>query len=92
MSAVIAAATKDLDTVEDILVQLQTVAGRATTADRLISAEVDSSGALVALTLADGVTRLDPHVLARRIVRACAYAADKAAAQHSAILENLNVN
>lgn len=79
MDALVAGATQKLEALEAALYGLKQVRGRFTTEDGMVSAEVNSDGALVALSLAETVTSLPPAEVAQLIIWACRQAAEDAA-------------
>ena len=60
MDALVAGVTGKLEALEAALYGLKQVNGRFTTEDGLVTAEVNSDGALVALTLDEAITTLAP--------------------------------
>ncbi|MFF0542725.1 YbaB/EbfC family nucleoid-associated protein [Nocardia thailandica] len=90
MDALVAGATQKLEALEAALYGLKQVRGRFTSEDELITAEVNSEGALVALTLAEAATSVPPAELAEAIVTACRQAAESAGQQRSSVIATLN--
>ncbi|QIS09208.1 YbaB/EbfC family nucleoid-associated protein [Nocardia arthritidis] len=90
MDALVANATAKLEALEAALYGLKQVRGRFTTEDGMVSAEVDSDGALVALTLSEAVTSVPPAEVGQLIVWACRQASEDAGAQRSKVVATLN--
>ncbi|MBF6438785.1 YbaB/EbfC family nucleoid-associated protein [Nocardia cyriacigeorgica] len=90
MDALVAGATQKLEALEAALYGLKQVRGRFTTEDGMVSAEVNSDGALVALSLAETVTSLPPAEVAQLIIWACRQAAEDAGGQRSNVVAALN--
>jgi len=90
MDAVAAGATQKLEALEATLYELRQVRGRFTTEDGVVTAEVDSDGALVGLTLAESATSMPPTEVSQLIVWACAQAAEDASEQRSKAVGTLN--
>ncbi|WP_406236597.1 YbaB/EbfC family nucleoid-associated protein [Nocardia sp. NBC_01009] len=90
MDALVANATQKLEALEAALYGLKQVRGRFRTEDGAVSAEVDSDGALVALTLSESVTTLPPAEVGQLIVWACKQAAEDAGTQRSKVVATLN--
>lgn len=90
MDALVAGATQKLEALEAALYGLKQVRGRFVTEDGMVSAEVDSDGALVALRLTEAITALPPAEAAQLIISACRQAAEDAGGQRSAVVAALN--
>ncbi|BCK58318.1 YbaB/EbfC family nucleoid-associated protein [Nocardia wallacei] len=90
MDALVARATDKLEALEAALYGLQHVRGRYTAEDDSVTVEVDSSGALVALELAETVTSRPPAEVGQLIIWACQQAAQDAGAQRSEVVGKLN--
>ncbi|MBF6330960.1 YbaB/EbfC family nucleoid-associated protein [Nocardia transvalensis] len=90
MDALVAQATQKLEALEAALYGLKQVRGRYTTEDGSVSVEVDSDGALVALTLAETVTSRSPAEVGQAIIWACQQAAQNAGEQRSKVVAELN--
>ncbi|WP_227998695.1 YbaB/EbfC family DNA-binding protein [Nocardia australiensis] len=90
MDALVANATQKLEALEAALYGLEQVRGRFRTEDGAVGAEVDSDGALVALTLSESVTTLPPAEVGQLIVWACRQAAEDAGTQRSKVVATLN--
>ncbi|WP_280435586.1 YbaB/EbfC family nucleoid-associated protein [Nocardia carnea] len=90
MDALVAGATQKLEALEAALYELKQIRGRFTTEDGLVSAEIDSDGALVDLRLAEGVTSLPPAETAQLILAACRQAAEDAGGRRSEVVAALN--
>ncbi|KAA8886319.1 YbaB/EbfC family DNA-binding protein [Nocardia colli] len=90
MDALVANATQKLEALEAALYGLKQVRGRHTTEDGSVTVEVDSDGALVALSLAETVTSLAPAEVGQLIVWACRQAAEDAGNQRSKVVATLN--
>ncbi|MFE3545071.1 YbaB/EbfC family nucleoid-associated protein [Nocardia sp. NPDC059177] len=90
MDALVAGVTGKLEALEAALYGLKQVNGRFTTEDGLVTAEVNSDGALVALRLDEGITALAPAEAAQLILTACKQATETAGAQRSNIIATLN--
>lgn len=90
MDALVAGATQKLEALEAALYGLKQIRGRFTTEDGLVSAEIDSDGALVGLQLAEGVTSLPPAEAAQLILSACRQAAEDAGGRRSEVVAALN--
>ncbi|TLF82283.1 YbaB/EbfC family nucleoid-associated protein [Nocardia cyriacigeorgica] len=90
MDALVAGATQKLEALEAALYGLKQVRGRFTTEDGMVSAEVNSDGALVALSLAETVTSLPPAEVSQLIIWACRQAAEDAGGQRSNVVAALN--
>ncbi|MDO3647143.1 YbaB/EbfC family nucleoid-associated protein [Nocardia mangyaensis] len=90
MDALVKGVTDKLEALEAALYGLKQVNGRFTTEDGLVTAEVNSDGALVALTLDEGITALAPPEAAQLILHACKQATEGAGAQRSNIIATLN--
>ena len=90
MDALVAAATEKLEALEAALHGLGQVRGRHTTDDGLVSVEVNSDGALVALRLAESITSRAPAEVSQAIIQACAQAAQDAGEQRSEVVATLN--
>lgn len=90
MDALVKGVTDKLEALEAALHGLKQVNGRFTTEDGLVTAEVNSDGALVGLTLDEGITALAPAEAAQLIVQACKQATETAGDQRSNIIATLN--
>ncbi|WP_328391106.1 YbaB/EbfC family nucleoid-associated protein [Nocardia sp. NBC_00416] len=90
MDALVAGATQKLEALEAALYGLKQVRGRFTTEDGMVSAEVNSDGALVSLQLTEAVTTLPPAETAQLIIWACRQAAEDAGGQRSEVVAALN--
>ncbi|MFD6388710.1 YbaB/EbfC family nucleoid-associated protein [Nocardia sp. NPDC060259] len=90
MDALVAGVTGKLEALEAALYGLKQVNGRFTTEDGLVTAEVNSDGALVALSLDEGITALAPAEAAQLILTACKQATESAGAARSNIIATLN--
>lgn len=90
MDALVAGATKKLEALEAALYGLKQVHGRFTTEDGVVSVEVNNEGAMVALSLSEGVTALAPTEVGQLIVWACRQAAEDAGTQRSKVVATLN--
>ena len=90
MDALVASATDKLEALEAALYGLKQVHGRFSTEDGAVSVEVDSDGALVALTLSESVTSMPPAEVGQLIVWACRQAAEDAGGQRSKVIATLN--
>ncbi|MFE6924971.1 YbaB/EbfC family nucleoid-associated protein [Nocardia sp. NPDC057663] len=90
MDALVAGVTGKLEALEAALYGLKQVNGRFTTEDGLVTAEVNSDGALVALSLDEGITALPPAEAAQLILTACKQATESAGAARSNIIATLN--
>ncbi|MBO0854448.1 MAG: YbaB/EbfC family nucleoid-associated protein [Nocardia sp.] len=90
MDALVAAATDKLEALEAALYSLKNVRGRFTSEDRSVTAEIDSDGALVGLTLAESVTSHPPAEVSQLIIWACQQAARNAGEQRSEVVATLN--
>ncbi|NEW53381.1 YbaB/EbfC family DNA-binding protein [Nocardia cyriacigeorgica] len=90
MDALVAGATQKLEALEAALYGLEQVRGQFTTEDGMVSAEVNSDGALVALNLAETATSLPPAEVAQLIIWACRQAAEDAGGQRSNVVAALN--
>ncbi|WP_433195201.1 YbaB/EbfC family nucleoid-associated protein [Nocardia sp. CA-107356] len=90
MDALVANATAKLEALEAALYGLQQVHGRFRTEDGTVSVEVNSDGALVALSLSESVTSLAPAEVGQLIVWACRQAAEDAGTQRSKVVATLN--
>jgi DNA-binding protein YbaB len=90
MDALVASATEKLEALEAALYGLEQVHGRFSAEDGAVSVEVNSEGALVALTLSESVTSLAPAEVGQLIVWACRQAAEDAGAQRSKVVATLN--
>ncbi|MEU1985316.1 YbaB/EbfC family nucleoid-associated protein [Nocardia sp. NPDC019395] len=90
MDALVAGATQKLEALEAALYGLKQVRGQFTTEDGMVSAEVDSDGALVGLRLTEAVTSLPPAEAAQLIIQACRQAAESAGNQRSEVVAALN--
>ncbi|MCM6777757.1 YbaB/EbfC family nucleoid-associated protein [Nocardia sp. CDC159] len=90
MDALVAAATQKLEALEAALYGLKQVRGRHTTDDGSVSVEVDSNGALVALSLSEAVTSRPPAEVGQAIIWACQQAAQDAGEQRSKVVSELN--
>ncbi|MFB7878154.1 MULTISPECIES: YbaB/EbfC family nucleoid-associated protein [unclassified Nocardia] len=90
MDALVAGVTGKLEALEAALYGLKQVNGRFTTEDGLVTAEVNSDGALVALSLDEGITALAPPEAAQLILSACRQATETAGAERSNIIATLN--
>lgn len=90
MDALVAGATQKLEALEAALYGLKQIRGRFTTEDGLVTAEIDSEGALVGLQLAEGVTSLPPAETAQLILAACRQAAEEAGGRRSEVIAALN--
>ncbi|MFC4124999.1 YbaB/EbfC family nucleoid-associated protein [Nocardia rhizosphaerae] len=90
MDALVAGVTGKLEALEAALYGLKQVNGRFTTEDGLVTAEVDSNGALVALSLDEGITALPPAEASQLILQACRQATETAGTARSNIIATLN--
>lgn len=90
MDALVANATAKLEALEAALYGLEQVHGRFRTEDGMVGVEVDSDGALVALTLSETVTALPPAEVGQLIIWACRQAAEDAGTQRSKVVATLN--
>ncbi|MFC8386188.1 YbaB/EbfC family nucleoid-associated protein [Nocardia sp. NPDC057272] len=90
MDALVAGVTGKLEALEAALYGLKQVNGRFTTEDGLVTAEVNSDGALVALTLDEAITTLAPTEAAALILSACKQATETAGEARSNIIATLN--
>ncbi|GAB2718292.1 YbaB/EbfC family nucleoid-associated protein [Nocardia thraciensis] len=90
MDALVAQATDKLEALEAALYGLQQVRGRYTAEDGSVTVEVDSSGALVGLELAETVASRPPAEVSQLIIWACQQAAQDAGAQRSEVVGKLN--
>jgi DNA-binding protein YbaB len=90
MDALVAAATQKLEALEAALQGLGQVRGKHTTDDGLVSVEVNSDGALVALRLAESITSRAPAEVSQAIIQACTQAAQDAGEQRSEVVATLN--
>ncbi|WP_416564790.1 YbaB/EbfC family DNA-binding protein [Nocardia testacea] len=90
MDALVAGATRKLEALEAALYGLKQVRGRFGTEDGMVTAEVDSDGALVSLQLSEAVTALPPAEAAQLIIWACRQAAEDAGGQRSEVVAALN--
>lgn len=90
MDALVAGATRKLEALEAALYGLEQVRGRFGTEDGMVTAEVDSDGALVSLQLTEAVTALPPAEAAQLIIWACRQAAEDAGGQRSEVVAALN--
>ncbi|GGL24698.1 hypothetical protein [Nocardia jinanensis] len=90
MDALVAGATRKLEALEAALYGLKQVRGHFSTEDGMITAEVDSDGALVNLQLTEAVTALPPTEAAQLIISACRQAAEDAGGRRSEVVATLN--
>ncbi|WP_054815683.1 YbaB/EbfC family nucleoid-associated protein [Nocardia arizonensis] len=90
MDALVANATAKLEALEAALYGLEQVRGQFTTEDGVVSVEVNSDGALVGLTLSEGVTSMAPADVGQLIIWACRQASEDAGAQRSKVVATLN--
>ncbi|MBH0777457.1 YbaB/EbfC family nucleoid-associated protein [Nocardia bovistercoris] len=90
MDALVANATAKLEALEAALYGLKQVRGQHTTEDGVVTVEVDSDGALVGLTLSEGVTSMAPTDVSQLIIWACRQASEDAGAQRSKVVATLN--
>ncbi|MFD3595315.1 YbaB/EbfC family nucleoid-associated protein [Nocardia sp. NPDC058640] len=90
MDALVAGVTGKLEALEAALYGLKQVNGRFTTEDGLVTAEVNSDGALVALQLDEAITTMAPTEAAALILAACKQATETAGAARSDIIATLN--
>ncbi|RJO72243.1 YbaB/EbfC family DNA-binding protein [Nocardia panacis] len=90
MDALVANATAKLEALEAALYGLKQVRGRFTSEDGMVTAEVDSDGALVGLSLAETVTALPPAEVGQLIVWAARQASEHAGSQRSKVVATLN--
>lgn len=90
MDALVAGVSGKLEALEAALYGLKQVNGRFTTEDGLVTAEVNSEGALVALSLDEGITALPPTEAAQLILSACKQATETAGEARSNIIATLN--
>lgn len=90
MDALVAGATRKLEALEAALYGLKQVRGRFSTEDGMVTAEVDSDGALVNLQLTESVTALPPAEAAQLIIWACRQAAEDAGGRRSEVVAALN--
>ncbi|MBD0860868.1 YbaB/EbfC family nucleoid-associated protein [Gordonia sp. zg691] len=85
-----ARANRQLDGLRGFQEKLQAISVRETSADGLVTVEVDGKGALVDLRLAHGANELGAARLAEQIVATSALAAQKAYAHIAAATEEFN--
>ncbi|MGW6334082.1 YbaB/EbfC family nucleoid-associated protein [Nocardia rhamnosiphila] len=90
MDALVADATRKLEALEAALYGLKQVRGRFGTEDGMVTAEVDSDGALVSLQLTEAVTALPPAEAAQLVIWACRQAAEDAGGRRSEVVAALN--
>src|SRR4051812_11431396 len=90
MDALVANATQKLEALEAALYGLKQVHGKFRSEDGTVGVEVNSDGALVALTLSESVTTLPPAEVGQLIVWACRQAAEDAGTQRSKVVATLN--
>jgi DNA-binding protein YbaB len=90
MDALVADATRKLEALEAALYGLKQVRGRFSTEDGMVTAEVDSDGALVSLQLTEAVTALPPAEAAQLVIWACRQAAEDAGGRRSEVVAALN--
>ncbi|MEU4598130.1 YbaB/EbfC family nucleoid-associated protein [Nocardia sp. GTS18] len=90
MDALVAGVTEKLEALEAALYGLKQVNGKFTTDDGLVTAEVNSDGALVDLRLDEGITALPPAEAAQLILSACRQATETAGEARSNIIATLN--
>ncbi|MFC4377557.1 YbaB/EbfC family nucleoid-associated protein [Nocardia halotolerans] len=90
MDALVEGVSGKLEALEAALYGLKQVNGRFTTEDGLVTAEVNSDGALVALSLDEAITTLPPTEAAQLILSACKQATEAAGDARSNIIATLN--
>ncbi|GGK56516.1 YbaB/EbfC family nucleoid-associated protein [Nocardia camponoti] len=90
MDALVAGVQEKLAALEAALYGLKQAEGEFTSTDGLVTARVDSNGALVDLRLAEGITSLPPTEAAELIVATCRQATEAASAERSKVVAALN--
>ncbi|MFT4043026.1 MAG: YbaB/EbfC family DNA-binding protein [Gordonia sp. (in: high G+C Gram-positive bacteria)] len=85
-----ARARAQLGTLQDFGERLDLLASRETSADGLVTVEVDGSGALIGLWLSDGANELGAVTLGDRIVATAALAAQDVFARRAQVLADLH--
>jgi hypothetical protein len=90
MDALVDAATEKLEALEAALYGLKQVRGRHTTEDGSVTVEIDSDGALIALSLSEQISSRPPSEVSQLILWACQQAAKDAGTQRSAVVSTLN--
>ncbi|WP_068275065.1 YbaB/EbfC family nucleoid-associated protein [Aldersonia kunmingensis] len=91
MDALVARATARLEDLESAMHGIGQVRGTATSIDGLVTAEVDGSGALIDLRIAEAITSHPVGEIGPLITRTCAEAAAAAAIARARVVETLNV-
>jgi DNA-binding protein YbaB len=86
----LAAAKQRLSHMQDLTESLARIRGTATSADGIVTAVVDSQGALVDLQLRASVSNLTPAQFNRSLVQAAAAAATQVIERHNTLIGAFN--